>query len=83
MEAGNGLDPEDVDTRIIRHSGTVAPSNFITQSNQLWIVFTTDDSKTVKGFQIEIKDNDLECKCLNSVHWFSVLIQTAWLGIVL
>ena len=58
-QIGNGLDPSDAGSQVIYHSGATQPSNFISSGNSLWVLFTTDDSKTYPGFSIEVKDNNL------------------------
>lgn len=72
LEAGNGQDPNDRDSVVVRASGSTIPSNFDSMSTGLWVVFTSGEetgdftaralSFTARGFSIKIMDEALACK---------------------
>ncbi|XP_070564553.1 cubilin-like [Ptychodera flava] len=53
LDLGNGDNPEDVDTRISRLSGVVEYRTHLSESEYLWLVFSSDGSVTAPGFLLE------------------------------
>ncbi|XP_070564554.1 cubilin-like [Ptychodera flava] len=58
LEIGNGLDETDLSTRFRRHSGPSRPTEFVSQTNELWMTFTTDYSINYRGFLIFIEERN-------------------------
>ena len=59
FEAGTGLNPNDEQSIVLRASGDVLPANFVSESNQMWVRFTSDIRRAFRGFLVEVIDNIL------------------------
>ena len=58
IEVGNGMDYDDMTTRVVRTSGNVIPVDFVSTSNVAWVKFTSDRTKTAPGFGMELVETD-------------------------
>ncbi|XP_077981826.1 cubilin-like [Glandiceps talaboti] len=52
LEVGSGVDPLDTDSRLYRLSGSEIEGSFSTDSDNLWVVWTSDSSVTDTGFHV-------------------------------
>ncbi|XP_077981827.1 cubilin-like [Glandiceps talaboti] len=57
LDIGEGSKPNDTDTRVHQISGFLRPWRFWTSSShEIWISFSTDHSRTFKGFVLDIEE---------------------------
>ena len=59
FEAGDGLNPDDEQSVILRVSGNFIPANFVSSTNKMWVRFTSDIRRAFRGFLVEVIDNAL------------------------
>lgn len=73
LEAGNGDQPKEEDSLVVRASGDGIPANFDSKGHQVWITFISDSRNSLSGFSIEIMDNELAGK-----GPITVLVSCCW-----
>ena len=59
LQIGDGRNPDDTNSVIMQYSGTQVPGSVVSDSNEIWITFTTDAENTYRGFYIEAMDNSI------------------------
>ncbi|XP_070533833.1 uncharacterized protein [Ptychodera flava] len=56
LSAGQGDNPFDEDAMVFIYSGTITPADWNSESNLIWLRFTSDSRNNAKGFHIELQD---------------------------
>ena len=55
LMVGSGLDPDDTASLLATLSGSFLPDIIVSNSNEMWLVFTSDVSVTELGFRVNIE----------------------------
>ncbi|XP_030832037.1 CUB and sushi domain-containing protein 1-like [Strongylocentrotus purpuratus] len=55
LRVGSGLDTDDTASLLSTLSGSILPGIIVSNSNEMWLVFTSDGSNTELGFRMNIE----------------------------
>ncbi|XP_038067010.1 uncharacterized protein LOC119737019 isoform X2 [Patiria miniata] len=58
LEVGDGLDPADKSTLFFRWDGNELPPTLLSNGNEMWILFTSDNVYNDRGFDLVVFDVD-------------------------